>query len=526
LKQDGSCGIEVAVARALVFAAVGVIFGLLVPSCGSSDAKKRPGPQYQSGGDMGDGTLGGGGADTASNTAGDAPAELGGQAGVTNGAGGIPASAAGQGADAGGAAGAAAACPSGLGDCDDDGFCEQDLTLTTSCGDCATSCDAQNGSVVCEALVCRATACNPGFDDCNQDGRDGCETSLVDNDEHCGVCGRDCTAQGTTCATDICGPILLQQNVPISAIGGRTWAFSSVGIMQTAVDDYIVRRMPLDGSPALEVWNGGAATAGLNSLLVIGSDVYWSQSGAPDTVFKKATSAAPDALPEELFFPEYLPSYLQVQGNAFYWVTGAVGTGEPAYVYTRAINAEQTVSGNRIMTVNQGAGHIYDFAVTSDAIYWTTNNDGNGTTIDMDLRTVPLGGGTPATIPAFADGSTVFTTPSTRSCFQPHGDALYFVRDVGTSSLNGIYRYRVGDAAPTKLLSVEGVTNMLVDETVIYFTQGSPLGVSWIPIAGNVAAKMLYKGSATKLIGADETFVYVAYTASSGADTDIFKLVK
>ena len=65
----------------------------------------------------------------------------------------------------------------------------------------------------------------------------------------------------------------------------------------------------------------------------------------------------------------------------------------------------------------------------------------------------------------------------------------------------------------------------LVDETAIYFTQG-PQGVYWIPIEGMVAAKTLFAGFATRLIAVDDTFVYAATIASTGADTDIFKLVK
>jgi hypothetical protein len=72
----------------------------------------------------------------------------------------------------------------------------------TSCSPCAlphatTTCSAQG--------ACAVDQCDAGWQDCNSDPVDGCETNLDGDPQHCGSCTQDCTVAG--------GPSVCQQGV-------------------------------------------------------------------------------------------------------------------------------------------------------------------------------------------------------------------------------------------------------------------------------------------------------------------------
>ena len=96
----------------------------------------------------------------------------------------------------GGAGGGGIPCVAPSADCNHDAAdgCESDLDLDpTSCGACGTVCPAkQNGKATCEGGVC-ASACAPGFADCNGVAGDGCEVSTANDVGNCGACGHACS---------------------------------------------------------------------------------------------------------------------------------------------------------------------------------------------------------------------------------------------------------------------------------------------------------------------------------------------
>src|SRR5262249_6330774 len=54
-----------------------------------------------------------------------------------------------------------------------------------------------------------ALTCTPGYEDCNQNTADGCE-SLTQNDPHnCGMCGNDCPSGPSVPATCVAGACTL-----------------------------------------------------------------------------------------------------------------------------------------------------------------------------------------------------------------------------------------------------------------------------------------------------------------------------
>lgn len=420
-----------------------------------------------------------------------------------------------------GAGGSAAdECPPGFAECDGDPTeaCEQDLSDLSSCGDCDTQCDNAHGGVLCENLACKVTSCDAGYGDCNGDQSDGCETALLENDEHCGACGRDCTTVGATCTVDSCGDIPMQQNISIGtgngAFNDHTFAFSpDIGIANMTKTNSIVQLFPLDGSPGKVIWNSTNGESGNEALVIVGQEVFWAQRGAPNVVRKKLASAASAALPTDVFYPEYMPVYLRAQGDYFYWISGDFG--EPAYVYRRLRSAASDVAGTRIVNVAQGtASTLSGFAVTTDAIYWTTSDDSNAGTTDNDIRMVPLTGGTPSSVPKVPGAADGIIKDFGNFTIIPNltalGDTLYFARTIAASTLNGVYSFRQGDAAPTKLAEAEDVSTFSVGENFIYYGLLAQPGVWRAPIAGGQGVKV-GQSYHSVIVGTDDTFAYVAF---------------
>ena len=97
-------------------------------------------------------------------------------------------------------------CAKGTADCDDDpSDCEADLTAVTTCGTCTNDCTADNSMAKCTNGRCSIGKCDDGFDDCDGDASNGCETAL-DSADDCGSCGNRCSGD-QTCEAGRCSGI-------------------------------------------------------------------------------------------------------------------------------------------------------------------------------------------------------------------------------------------------------------------------------------------------------------------------------
>jgi hypothetical protein len=107
--------------------------------------------------------------------------------------------------------GAAGSCNPPWVDCNGipgDGCETNTLTSLEHCGACGEACDSSNASATCTAGDC-ALACNLGFDDCNNDPSDGCETEIATDSDHCSACDTPCpdvnqAIGGVACAGGQC----------------------------------------------------------------------------------------------------------------------------------------------------------------------------------------------------------------------------------------------------------------------------------------------------------------------------------
>lgn len=103
-------------------------------------------------------------------------------------------------------------CRAGFGDCNGDTAdgCENNLASADHCGACGNACTYANGVGACMDGACELSSCEAGFDDCNADPADGCETPL-NTPTDCAACGMACelanattTCDTGTCEVDVC----------------------------------------------------------------------------------------------------------------------------------------------------------------------------------------------------------------------------------------------------------------------------------------------------------------------------------
>src|SRR5690606_19013537 len=96
-------------------------------------------------------------------------------------------------------------CAAGFKDCDkvDATGCETDIFSDLSnCGGCAVKCDYANASESCNSGACTFGACGAGFDNCNSDLADGCETNLNKDVNNCMACGNECSFANAAATCD------------------------------------------------------------------------------------------------------------------------------------------------------------------------------------------------------------------------------------------------------------------------------------------------------------------------------------
>ncbi|HJL33814.1 MAG TPA: MopE-related protein [Polyangiaceae bacterium LLY-WYZ-15_(1-7)] len=111
-------------------------------------------------------------------------------------------------------------CPSGLADCDGDDFCEVSTnTDPNHCGGCGIVCASgpRARGVTCASGSCVVTRCDVGWEDCDGDTGTGCEVSIFDDPMNCGSCGNECMppaggnvltmgCDGLRCRIEACAP--------------------------------------------------------------------------------------------------------------------------------------------------------------------------------------------------------------------------------------------------------------------------------------------------------------------------------
>jgi len=97
------------------------------------------------------------------------------------------------------------ACNPGLGNCDEavSNGCETPLDSMAHCSACNTDCGLDHATESCATGRCEIVECDGGWDDCNDDPADGCESNLADAPT-CGSCGNACEEPNPLCDVGTC----------------------------------------------------------------------------------------------------------------------------------------------------------------------------------------------------------------------------------------------------------------------------------------------------------------------------------
>lgn len=97
-------------------------------------------------------------------------------------------------------------CETGFQDCDSNpaNGCETRMGTVANCGGCGTECSFAHASAECMGGSCQLGACHAGWADCDTNPANGCEQSLA-SPSHCGACNSLCDALAPLCGVDATG---------------------------------------------------------------------------------------------------------------------------------------------------------------------------------------------------------------------------------------------------------------------------------------------------------------------------------
>ncbi len=181
-------------------------------------------------------------------------------------------------------------------DGDDDTTCETDVTDDPSnCGACGTECFYPRAVGICVNRDCMFDECEPGWDDCDDDLTNGCETPLGTLRD-CASCGSSCVSQhGTNACTGSPGDFACEPSCTggfldctnpndgcetdanITGLRG-TSGNARVVLSWNAVPaatSYVVRRGTTAGGPYTDVATSVTGTSTVDTMLTNGTLYYY-----------------------------------------------------------------------------------------------------------------------------------------------------------------------------------------------------------------------------------------------------------
>lgn len=263
---------------------------------------------------------------------------------------------------------------------------EQCVSLDEPAYGCAADscepCADDHGTATCSAGSCAIDTCDDDYGDCNGSASDGCETYLVDNAQHCGICGYDCL--GTDCAAARCGQI------QIAADQYRAWAVVANDTHVYWTNDLPqggVWRTPRDATEPSQAeifahvdgpMPRGLAIDETHVYWVAG---YWEHDGAHD-VRRAALTDAPGTAGESLNGGIGGPreaAGIAIDADRVYWTDSGDDLADPAELPSIwSVDKAGTETPVQVAVITMGWGIVPNLiAVDQSHVYWTTTDSGS-----------------------------------------------------------------------------------------------------------------------------------------------------
>jgi hypothetical protein len=352
--------------------------------------------------------------------------------------------------------------------------------------------------------------CPPGFDDCNGNPVDGCETDLLSDHWHCGECAPDdlCTYglnwfQKTGHASCVAGQCQL------TCVPGQVSCdgMFATGCESTYCDDCSA---PCACAPGDCVYDTLASAQAMPKHLAIdASNLYWTGT----------------------VFPGWSPSLFQMPsggGSPVTLVTGESSLGEIAvdavHVYYAVRGTEANEYGDRaIKRVPIGGGPVTvlttnlkdpsQIALDGTDVYVTCHGTPPAH-LDGAIVKVPKNGGLPTTlVPSVTRARSVAL----------HGSDVYYASQ-GTPENSWVDSYiakvPAGGGAPIVIVAGPVSADLLLDTTHLYWS-ASP-GELWrAPLAGG-SPELLATDFVGGLRALDESYVYSVTSSLAWCDDFIY----
>jgi len=347
----------------------------------------------------------------------------------------------------------------------------------------AAACLPEQRPVVSNA-TCDGTACvcEPPFDDCDADPRNGCETDLRLDPQNCGTCGRDCL--GGNCNAGRCEPFLLTP--PVFSVGGID-----------AEGDDVYFCEPLAGVIARVAKQTGTleileTDQNCSAELTLGADqVFWTdvvQNEYRDILYRAPQSGGP---PEFITTEAYIHS-LSASGDTVAWIDQESDAG---YVQVWSPSAAEPIT----LYSQQGNEQMKCVAVSGQQVTWAVSTWGNLVSSSRVLQaTLPDG---PVRQLAISAGYVITNLRAVGSEFY-WTEADDTADSLTVSEPYRMMRLRAPGESPEKLWT--GVTNiqgMTADHGGLYWGAGAGI-YSWTvaaaqtqQIANNQEAEQMATGT-------------------------------
>ncbi len=454
--------------------------GLAAQSCGSEDGKKKEPNHLPGGGDAGEAGLAGGNTDSnpgggegsggVSGSAGSAAAAGGSDGGSSQQeTGGAGVGAAGNDAGAAGMSGSGPGgdgCPTGMKNCETSNpDCETDVSTVTTCGACDVHCDAVHGTPICEDYQCVVPdgACEAGYADCDEDGRNGCEVAITTDSANCGTCGRVC--EGVACSAGMCSSEVVVEIG--SSVAGEDVIFTPDSVFFSSwnkanTEIGFAKRSPVT-LPQTPTWLPATA---VNSLAADGSYLYFLRNPLDVHTIRKINvdgSGLVSPVNDDVGYATQLRS----NATAFFMLS-------PENIPTSILTVAKTATGSPVPIVT-GRFRIYQYLLTPTKLVWIEGNVAGENPPIESIYVAPLAGGSGNEIKKIP-GDLVWDTDYYKRDMASDGTYLYWSQYGGSNGK--IRRYPLdGSAAPDDLaFDLTAPTGMAVDEKYVYFlAKGSTL---------------------------------------------------